>query len=149
MTTDGFYSRLIRFFTWSEYSHVALVLDNDTVIDADIDGGVKVRSYSKLISVASKWELVEVNLSYTTSKLEPLILETLIGSQVGKGYDYTALFGLLFRRDWQRVNKWFCSELITWGLGGIGLTVPAKANRVTPRHLYLFLQDRMEIIARS
>jgi len=34
-------------------------------------------------------------------------------TQEGKPYDWGALFGFLFRRDWmENGDKWFCSELV-------------------------------------
>ena len=50
-------------------------------------------------------------------------MELMIMPQVGKPYDYVAAIGMGLMRDWQNTNKWICSELIVWGLEGIGKPV--------------------------
>lgn len=33
-------------------------------------------------------------------------------AQIGKGYDYLAVFGRLFRRGWEGPTRWHCQELV-------------------------------------
>ena len=56
--------------------------------------------------------------------------------QVGKGYDWTALVGFAFRRDWQLTDKWFCSEHTETFIATFWRPRfrASKVSRVTPAH---------------
>jgi len=47
-TNGAWYSRLIRWFTWSEFSHVDIFLDDDTVFGCLPEGGSKATSFRGL-----------------------------------------------------------------------------------------------------
>jgi hypothetical protein len=56
--------------------------------------------------------------------------------QVGKGYDTSAVAGILIHRDWREEDSWFCSELVVraFEVGGFPmLNVGEHINRITPR----------------
>lgn len=57
-------------------------------------------------------------------------------AQIGKPYDWTAIAGVLMRRDWHEEDSWYCSEL---GAATVESWIPvfAKFNRVTPERLLL------------
>ena len=67
-------------------------------------------------------------------------------SQIGKPYDWTGLFGFLSGRDWQKVNRWFCSELATWAIaqGGTRLFRLEAQSRVTPGDLWM-ISERIDV----
>jgi uncharacterized protein YycO len=53
--------------------------------------------------------------------------------QVGKKYDYTAILGMLMRRDWKEDDDWFCSELVEAILAAGGRQRFRDAiHRITP-----------------
>ena len=54
--------------------------------------------------------------------------------QIGKPYDWRALFGFLFHRDWTEPDSWFCSELVAWSAqqGGARWFRSDALNRITP-----------------
>jgi uncharacterized protein YycO len=63
-------------------------------------------------------------------------------SQIGKPYDFSAVSGIAFDRDWHDENRWFCSELIAVAFEKVGhpllSTRPSAVSwRVTPRDLLL------------
>ena len=129
-TQDTFFSKLIRLFTWSNWSHVELVLDGRT-FGARAEGGVQWRDaeelpYHKYIDFVMK---------------VPDEFMGILTSQEGKEYDFVALAGGVIRRDWQDPNKWFCSELIAWALEQAGVICVQKLNRVSPRELCLILHN--------
>ncbi|WP_296574126.1 hypothetical protein [Zoogloea sp.] len=61
-------------------------------------------------------------------------------SQVGKGYDWRALLGIVLRaRRLAEKDRWFCSELVAWVAeqGGRPLFRGEVLRRVTPQHLWM------------
>jgi len=109
VTDNSLASRGIRLWTWpSEFSHVDLVMPGFAgygLLGA-MPGGVKLRP--RLYDNPTKilYATVEVNDAakvYAAAK-----------SQIGKPYDFGAIAGLMFHRDWKDTGQWFCSELATW-----------------------------------
>lgn len=126
---------IIRAVTWSEWSHVALV-DGDEVIEATWPA-VCVTPLAEVIAKHSAHIIVDLPCRSSAEIIQAA------RSQVGKGYDLTALFGLLARRDWQEPDKWFCSELVAWAFsqGGSPLFRPEAMHRITPQHLWMLAPE--------
>lgn len=122
---------LIRAVTWSQWSHVALV-DGNEVIEATWPA-VRVAPLAEVIAKHSDHVIVDLPCH---AKAEVIKAGR---SQVGKPYDLTALFGLLMHRDWQELDRWFCSELVAWAFaqGGSPLFRPEATHRITPQHLWM------------
>lgn len=114
-------SLFIRWFTWSKWSHVGIVLDNK-VVHATGGKGVAIEPLKDLISRSKDYELAEIPGE------ESLALE-----QVGKEYDNTAVFGVRWGA-WDDPDKWFCSELVAYASG---LFRANMNKRVTPQHIYM------------
>jgi uncharacterized protein YycO len=131
-TTSSPFSWLIRLLTWSRWSHVSIV-DGDDVIEAHALHGVIRRPYYEAIETAKRCEFVRLRCDNPQAVIEAA------RSQVGKGYDWTALFGILLRRNWQDTDSWFCSELVAWAFtkAGCGLFRTDRLARVTPEHLWM------------
>jgi uncharacterized protein YycO len=134
MTTSSPVSSLIRFFTWSNYSHVEFVLKDGRLLGSHLDGGVQARdpNYSTNIT--------DVAYGYVDCPIE--VTEKVLRfayKQIGKPYDLPALFGLVGRRDWKRDNSWFCSELIAeaFDKAGYPLIMREPTNRITPANIYM------------
>lgn len=130
-TSDDLVSRAIRLYTWGDWSHVGVLLPDNTVIDSTLTyKGVSQRSLEQFQSEDSKWEIIE----------HQGLSEELIGfmkQQIGKPYDFTGILGLPFRKDWENDDRWFCSELIAWAAKQAGTPIINKdAWRVTPQDLY-------------
>jgi uncharacterized protein YycO len=120
-------SRIIRLFTWSRWSHVALLCPDNTVIESTAP---RVRRVNLADFVANSKEYAIVQLL----ELDPNPLIYLVSTQLGKKYDYLGALGIGFHRNWQDDSKWICSELIAWGLDKIGHPVfrSEEINKVTP-----------------
>jgi len=126
-------SALIRAAVWSRWSHVGVIdYDRGTVIEAVMIHGVREIPLDQAVENASRFELANIRCA------APACALALIRSQVGKGYDYGALAGLALHRDWQHAARWFCSELITWGIetSGTRLFRPESMHRITQQDLY-------------
>ena len=100
-------SWLIRMFTWGRFSHVGIV-DGDNVIEAVGFKGV----------VVTPLEEFKQRYSYTELAYFPCeCLDQayyLAYNEVGKKYDWLAIFGHIFRRRWDNPDRWVCSELIAY-----------------------------------
>jgi uncharacterized protein YycO len=128
----------IRVFTWSDWSHVAII-DGDFLVEA-VWPTVRVSSLSSAKRFYSRYCVADM-----PTKDDRAVIEA-ARSQIGKPYDVSALFGFLARREWQKTDKWFCSELVAWSFaqGGAPLFRPGTFSRVTPQHLWM-ITDRTSL----
>lgn len=120
----GLWSAIIRWQTWSKYSHVAAVTP-DAVYDAMPFKGVRKRKFWSDIS--------DIDFFVVTGAYRNLTAVNFIEDQIGKGYDW---FGVLrFIPRWRKSNnRWFCSELIYEAMRRAGLTMlrDIPASKVSP-----------------
>lgn len=129
----------IRFLTFSRWNHVAIEID-DYVYEALLSGGVqKTKAYDYNINW-KRTTLVDIDIPGLNKEAAKNFLE----SQLGKPYDWKALFALPFRTDWQDNDSWFCSELVAEALIVSGLyQFNIGVSRFTPRDLFLILSNRI------
>lgn len=127
-STSGVISRMIRWFTWSDVSHVDFLLPDGSLLGAQNDG-VKIRpaNYQKF----SKIRVFEVDAP-------PEVFDWAV-KQIGKPYDYECLFGFFVHKDFQEDSEWFCSEMVTAAFehGGMPLLQTTNVDRISPRDLML------------
>lgn len=128
----GFVSGFIKFWTWSDWSHVEIWTPTGW-LGARSSGGVQIRPWDYTTVV--KEDIRTITLDPDTE----VKLMNWFNAQIGKSYDYTALIGMPFRRDWHEDDKWFCSELVAAGFEAVGVPLldAAELDRVTPRDVYL------------
>lgn len=128
--------RLIRFFTFSNWNHVGMVVDGD-YYESEYGSGVT-KNFDRYFHTSSEIETIVIDSSID----DEIIMKKFLEAQLGKKYDWTAIFGLPFRKNWQTKEKWFCSEIIAQSLiNGKCLELPVsnKPYRITPRDLYMIL----------
>lgn len=131
-------SWLISFLTWSRWSHVGVITPTGTVIDAHFPR-VREVSQRKFKSTARKTAVVEFDHP------DPDALFVWLRSQIGKPYDWRALFGFMLRREeWNRPRAWFCSELVAGGFQATGgaLFRSTRVGRITPEDLWKINPER-------
>lgn len=99
-------------FTWvvttvegGNWSHCAVVHDSDFVIHANPLKGTHRAKMGDIIASAADYAIVDVR-----GADEQVIYEYLEG-RIGKGYDFAALPGLLFGKNWGMSDRDYCSEL--------------------------------------
>jgi uncharacterized protein YycO len=121
----------IRVFTWSDWSHVAII-DGDEIIEA-VWPKVRVSKLEEAKNKYKSWVIAEVKTRNDAEIIKAA------RSQVGKPYDIGAIFGFVARRDWEKTDKWFCSELVAWAFarGNEPLFRPSTFSRVTPQHIWM------------
>lgn len=127
--TKGITDFIIRTFTKSKWSHVAFLLDDNTVIEA-VYPLVRRVPLAEMLSSYDKFELIDIPCDYRKAKEAGL-------SQLGKPYDLSAIAGLALHRDWQEQDSWFCSELVAWCLEQGGNKLFKDPYRVTPQMLLM------------
>lgn len=121
-------SWLIRIFTWSRFSHTAIVEDDVYIIDSTMThGGVQRRRLAEIIEEYPTLVIVDVAVEDETKALE------FARSQLGKPYDWTAIVGFIMRRDWADESDWFCSELAEASITAGGrVRFRESLSRITP-----------------
>lgn len=135
-------SRVIRWQTWSRWSHTELLITDEDAgqfdlphagyLGAHLDGGVLLRPLD--YDPTCQFILADVDC---TDDVKARVIE--FGkAQLGKPYDLTAIFGILAHRDWHDPNHWFCSELnaAMFEAAGDPLLRADELDRVPPGLLY-------------
>lgn len=124
---------LIRWYTWSAWSHTEFLLPGG-LFGARMGTGVGYAplGYDRDILIDEWYGHLPM-----TDDQYALALAFLL-AQEGKGYDIRGDLGFAFREDWVTPDAWFCSRL--------GYAVPAKAGvnllrldrdfKVSPSDLY-------------
>ena len=129
ITEPGITSRAIRWFTWSDWSHVDFVLRDGRFLGARLDGGVQIRPHDYIIPSAFRYAYVEVP--------DPRQVYGWATSQIGKKYDWRAIAGFLPRANWHDPARWFCSEYVAEGFDRVNWPiVDREIFRVTPQTAY-------------
>lgn len=128
----GLVSKFIEFWTWGEWSHVDIKTPYGW-LGARANGGVKIRPWNYC-----DYDSQEIRVIRLDAVTEHNIMKWFY-SQIGKPYDFMAVAGMPFRRDWTDDKRWFCSEMVIAGFTyqGVDLLNIKHLNRVTPRDLYL------------
>lgn len=137
-------SPIIRAVTWSDYSHVGMLIDDTTVIESTLShGGVKLAPIDVFKQRASNWLLVELTVEVNDWGA---ILKAAY-NELGKPYDFLGIAGIGFHRNWQEDDRWFCSELIPYICmkGGTDLFNHAFVHRVVPQHLLMLPSNVIDV----
>ena len=124
-------SWLIRFFTWSDWSHCGIALQNGMVLHTTWPKGVHLTPIEEWVATYPAHEVIDVPLEYELSA------EVWSRNQLGKPYDLSGLIAFSTHRNWQEDDKWFCSELVGAALVKGGLNFKVPSSRLTPGGLYL------------
>lgn len=120
------FSWLVKLFTGSQWSHVG-VLTGTHVIEAVVGKGVIKTPLAEFTSRYSEWRMAELPVR------DKALATRRVRAELGKPYDLTALFGILFRRAWHDTDKWFCSELVAHASGMFRKTL---VKRITPEAVW-------------
>lgn len=105
-------SWLIRLSTFSRWSHVGIVTaDGNNVIEARAFHGVVVTPIDEFKKRYTSWEIANAPVVDIDQ------CHTLCRQQIGKKYDWSAIFGFIFRKRIDDTDKWICSELYAYCSG--------------------------------
>lgn len=136
--TDHFSAKLQRFFTNSDFDHIAMVVklrNKDLMVfESNQMHGVSVYDWKQYISYFDLYGKVTLRkLQYVRKAEAQASLLKFVKKNLGKKYEISALKLLKFESDfnWEAVNEdrgYFCSELIGKALKSIGLLDEKKSS---------------------
>lgn len=128
-------SILIKLFTFSSWSHTAVMFDEHTVIDSIFKCGVRRITLSEFKHEYPKVYEIDVDIPDEYASKDFAL------RQLGKKYDFTAILGIIFRnRKWEEDDKWFCAELTeTICVKGGLRRMRTEASSVLPRETFAVL----------
>jgi len=129
-------SPVIRWRTGAEYSHIGIILEQDSR-DITDDSFVSHSSLATLRSfkaAASNGQITELDCDITREQYN--VLSFLVCRYEGKPYDLEGAIGLGVNEDWQDDDKFWCSEWVAFLLKQIGMPLEFLENehRITPAH---------------
>lgn len=128
-TERSLVSAFIRWYTWSDWSHVDFVLPDGNLLGARLKGGVQVRKPG----YAPFSRTLVLECPDAPERVYDFAL-----SQVGKPYDWWAIVGMGLRHDWRDPARWFCSELVAWcfEMARYPLLRAKSVDRITPQGIW-------------
>lgn len=129
----GLVSRLVCFFTRSDFSHVDIYdPKTDTLIGAMPPVGVREVSMKEVLHDSNKAVLV------TMENIPDTKIVKYARSKVGAAYDWPAIFGFAFRRRVDDPARYFCSELIakSFAIAGYPMVNEEHHSKQTPDDIY-------------
>lgn len=132
--SQGFTSWIIRTFTMSQWNHVAIEIDG-VIFHATGSNGVHITTPEKLGRDYPVIEPVRATMPHQDLAFAFAV------NQLGKRYDWGAVYGMFFRANWHNDSKWFCSELAAAVLEAGGQSLRLPGHRVTPRDLWVALPE--------
>jgi hypothetical protein len=107
---SGIFSKLVRWWTNSEYSHTELIFSDGTSASSSfIDGGVR---FKEISYDNDHWDFIELPESFNEKQAR-------VWFEVNKDkkYDVLGLLGFIWKRGTQDKNKFYCNEAIGEALG--------------------------------
>lgn len=139
-------SKGIRWQTWSDYSHVAIILGTDEIIEA-WQGSDEVRVIKNLSDGHSPGTEVDV-YSVPMTFSQEIKFKKVARSLVGAEYDYAGIAGFLVRQHFENSEKYFCSELFAHCCKETGLDYfrYIDAHKVSPGRSVLGHFDKLHTI---
>lgn len=144
--SNKIFARLINWRTYGDWSHVAVrILDTQrhdypSILEASFLGGVRLTTIEKLKHSYEQIEIKKINIKKEASDVFLCGL-----AEVGKPYDFKAIFGAFFRRgEWMHNGAWYCSELAAWVGYKMGLALfDTQEKIITPQMLYTALSPNI------
>lgn len=126
-------SKAIRWQTRSRYSHIAIELNDGSVIEAWHIGGVRRNlTFRSVHSPKTKVDVFEIAGKYDEKK----VLDFLT-MQIGHKYDFRSIVRFITRKSSHISPKWFCSELANEAFrkGGLDLLSRISSSHISPRDI--------------
>lgn len=120
----------IKAFTWSKWHHGGIIV-GDYVIEARASQGV-IKTPLEAFKRRYNNNYIIIDIPHKGDYQERLY------KQLGKKYDWGAIFKFVFRGDWSKEDKWFCFELMAYASGILN---PNYLDRVTANHLLMISEE--------
>lgn len=132
---DGLISRVIQKVTKSEYSHVALVLDDFHLLETDWKYPVSIRH---IMYVKSDYDVYEFDFNITPE--QEIVLLRFIYNELNRKYDWkfliTRWFNIMFKSKVKDDHlSYTCDDLIYEAFLQIGIRLVENKGKLTPQTL--------------
>jgi len=118
------FSIAIKLFTLSGWCHCG-IMDGNHVIDATLATGVRKTPFQEWRKQYDYFVIVDMPVKDGHDAIE------FARKQLGKKYDPLGIISLVFRRNIENREKWFCSELVAASLG-----ITQRTWRISPQFLW-------------
>ena len=129
----GLISRLVCFFTRSEFSHVDLYdPKSNTVIGSIAPAGVREIPLQEMLTSCSK------AVVKTMSNIDDKKILAYARSKIGAKYDWTAMLGFIFRQLFDNPSRYFCSELVVLAFTRAGYPIVNDEFHIKPTPDFLY-----------
>ena len=130
----GIIDLLIRFYTFSKYSHCELLFNDGSWFGCKPNGDTKTNYRSRIIN--DKWDFIELNITLEEEKK----IKIWCDNEVGCSYDWKGIFlSQILPFGEQSRDKWFCSEICVEALQVIGKLLGITSWKISPGKLYKLL----------
>lgn len=119
---------------WGPWSHCGIVTPHNTVIEA--------RAFKGVIETPLREFEARVSACVAVRRECPNELTALdfARAQLGKPYDWGAVFGIPFREPWEHPAHWFCSELVEAAfIAGGRRRFDSSVARITPNQSFIVM----------
>jgi hypothetical protein len=118
---ENVFDKAIMAYSHGWATHVDAVMPDERLLGSQshviggIPEGVQIRppKYEPFAKI--------IRVTLPASPQQEKVFWNFLNAQLGKPYDYAAIFGMAFGRDWHRDGSWFCSELAGVGLENCGV----------------------------
>lgn len=132
-TTYNWVSKRIRKFTNSDFSHVMLYVDNNSIIHADGDGVHAYNTQRKLFDNKNHCVVYRLKESISDEKLK--IILNYIRSLIGRPYTtFEAMFSILYKGN-LKSKKLFCSRLIAQAFNQVNINLVDNPDYCSPENI--------------
>jgi uncharacterized protein YycO len=131
--------KLIRWQTDSQYSHAALLFDDNWLIESGVEHGVRQREFVYDPAIHDVFNVLPPPFGGEADSILRFAER-----QAGKKYDFWGCLRFISRRRLPENDKWFCSELVfeAFAQAGYRLLNNVESYQVSPGDLatspYLF-----------
>lgn len=125
----SFFSRLIRWKTWSDITHTSAFLPDMTNVIEAWGGGVTKRYWRDGHTKGTRIDLFEVRCTEEQAQA----FYQYLWENIGKKYDLAGIFGFAFSAKTENSEKVFCSELIFSAAKHAGIVL---LDRIEPYKVY-------------
>jgi hypothetical protein len=148
---EGIGAWLIGWMSAGHLSHVDAVMSDGRLLGARSDrcrtadgkawipAGVQIRPATYIGQPR-----IVVRFDVAATAQQETIFWDFLNKQLRRPYDFEAILGFVFNRDWRETDSWICSELICAAIEKAGIIPPLylAANRITPVAAALALSMR-------
>lgn len=142
----GLVSRMIRFVTKGKWSHCAIFLNEDTILETEWSTKCRIININDTDYLEKEHEIVNVQLNEEQENL----LKVISYMSLGKKYDFWLIFKLFIKSVFGlKVNKnsyekLVCSELVGYVLLSLGIFTYNETHvaNTSPEELYHILKEK-------